>query len=62
MTLWSILVCGVLRLDLNEDYNRLHELINQHKTLRELLGHSLYDDDKKCTYQTLADNVAAHVH
>jgi hypothetical protein len=24
MTLWSILVCGVLRLDLNADYDRLH--------------------------------------
>ena len=58
MTLWSILVCGVLRLDLNADYDRLHELVNQHKTLREMLGHSLYDDDKKYTYQTLVDNVS----
>lgn len=57
MTLWSILVCGVLRLDLNADYDRLHELVNQHKTLREMLGHSLYDDDKKYAYQTLVDNV-----
>ena len=58
MTLWSILVCGVLRLDLNADYDRLHELVNQHKTLREMLGHSLYDDDKKYAYQTLVDNVS----
>lgn len=58
MTLWSILVGGVLRLDLNADYDRLHELVNQHKTLREMLGHSLYDDDKKYTYQTLVDNVS----
>jgi hypothetical protein len=46
MTLWSILVCGVLRLDLNADYDRLHELVNHHRTLREMLGHSLYDEDK----------------
>lgn len=58
MTLWSILVCGVLRLDLNADYDRLHELVNQHKTLREMLGHSLYDDAKQYAYQTLVDNVS----
>src|SRR5690606_34919794 len=58
MTLWSILVCGVLRLDLNADYDRLHELVNQHKTLREMLEHGLYDDDKKYAYQTLVDNVS----
>lgn len=58
MTLWSILVCGVLRLDLNADYDRLHELVNQHKTLRAMLGHSLYDEDKKYAYQSLVDNVS----
>src|SRR6202022_4567931 len=33
MTLWRILVCGVVRLDLNEDYDRLHELGNHHDTI-----------------------------
>ena len=28
MTLWAIFVCGVVRLDLNIDYDRLHELAN----------------------------------
>src|SRR5438445_11672445 len=37
MALWKILVCGVVRLDLNADYDRLHELVNHHNTLRELL-------------------------
>ncbi|AKH39713.1 MULTISPECIES: ISNCY-like element ISNco1 family transposase [Nitrosomonas] len=58
MTLWSVLVCGVLRLDLNADYDRLHELVNQHRTLRAMLGHSLYDEDKQYAYQTLVDNVS----
>ncbi|AKH39725.1 transposase [Nitrosomonas communis] len=58
MTLWSVLVCGVLRLDLNADYDRLHELVNQHRTLRAMLGHSLYDEDKKYAYQTLVENVS----
>ena len=57
MTLWRILVFGVLRLDLNIDYDRLHELSNQHRTLRQMLGHSLYDEDKEYAYQTLVDNV-----
>ena len=57
MELWKILVCGVVRLDLNEDYDRLHELVNQHHTLREMLGHALFDETTY-PYQTLKDNVS----
>ena len=57
MTLWSILVCGVIRLDLNIDYDRLHELVNQHSTIREMLGHGAFED--VCYHhQTLKDNVS----
>jgi hypothetical protein len=31
MEQWKILVLGVLRLGLNADYDRIHELANQHK-------------------------------
>lgn len=57
MSLWNILVCGVIRLDLNCDYDHLHELVNQHATLRAMLGHGAFDD---VTYhhQTLKDNVS----
>jgi hypothetical protein len=48
MTLWNILVMGTLKLNLNGDYDRLLELANQHKTLRQMLGHGL---------QTIKDNV-----
>ena len=56
MTLWRILVCGAVRLDLNIDYDRLHELVNHHDTLRQMLGHGIFD---KVSYhfQTLKDNV-----
>ena len=37
MSLWSILVLGVLRLGLNCDYDRVMELANEHRTLREML-------------------------
>ena len=56
MTRWSIVVCGVIRLDLNLDYDRLHALVTQHNTLRQMLGHGLFDP---ASYhdQTLKDNV-----
>ena len=57
MTLWTILVCGVIRLDLNCDYDRLHELVNQHNTLRQMLGHGAFDD-VSYHFQTLKDNVS----
>src|SRR5664280_1720704 len=57
MTLWTILVCGVIRLDLNIDYDRLHELVNEHRTLREMLGHGAFDD-VSYHFQTLKDNVS----
>jgi len=57
MTLWTILVCGVIRLDLNIDYDRLHELVNHHNTLREMLGHGAFED-VRYHHQTLKDNVS----
>ena len=57
MTLWTILVCGVIRLDLNIDYDRLHELVNHHNTIREMLGHGAFED-VSYHHQTLKDNVA----
>lgn len=38
MTLWEILVLGVVRLSLNIDYPRLHDLSNNHVNLRNILG------------------------
>ncbi len=57
MALWKILVCGVVRLDLNCDYDRLHELVNHHDTLRAMLGHGAFDD-VRYHFQTLKDNVS----
>jgi len=57
MTLWTILVCGVIRLELNIDYDRLHELVNHHNTIREMLGHGVFED-VSYHHQTLKDNVS----
>lgn len=57
MPLWTILVCGVVRLDLNIDYDRLYELANQHMTLRKMFGHGAFEDIHY-HFQTLKDNVS----
>ena len=58
MGLWKILVLGTLRLNLNWDYDRLQEMANNHKTIRQMLGHGLVDDEATYELQTLKDNVA----
>jgi len=54
---WQILVMGTLRLNLNCDYDRLQELVNHHRIIRQMLGHGLCDDEKEYNLQTLKDNV-----
>ena len=57
MEQWRILVLGVLRLGLNADYDRIHELANQHRTVRQMLGHGIMDDLKEYHLQTIKDNL-----
>lgn len=57
MEQWKILVLGVVRLGINADYDRLQELANQHKTLREMLGHADWYDKHTYELQTLKDNL-----
>jgi hypothetical protein len=37
MKQWKIFLLGVLRLNLNCDYDRIHELANNHKIIRQML-------------------------
>ncbi len=57
MEQWKILVLGVLRLGLNTDYDRIHDLANHHKTIRQMLGHSDWLDETEYSLQTLKDNL-----
>jgi IS5 family transposase len=57
MEQWRILVLGSLRLALGADYDRVHELANQHRTLRRMLGHGLVDDAYDYQMQTIKDNL-----
>jgi hypothetical protein len=57
MEQWTILVLGVLRLGLNADYDRIHELANQHRTIRQMLGHGFTDDEREYTLKNIKDNI-----
>ena len=57
MDLWKILVLGTLRLCCNWDYDKLMDIANNHKTLRQMLGHGSLFDDYYYPLQTLKDNL-----
>jgi len=58
MDLWKILVLGTLRLCCNWDYDKLMDIANNHKTLRQMLGHGSLYDDYCYPLQTLKDNLS----
>lgn len=57
MELWKILVLGTIRLNCHWDYDKLHDMANNHRSLRLLLGHSPWDMDDTYALQTLKDNL-----
>jgi IS5 family transposase len=58
MDLWKILVLGTLRLNCNWDYDKLRHISNEHKTVREFLGPTIYEFDQRYSLQSLKDNLA----
>ena len=58
MELWRIFVLGILRVNLNWDYDRLCEMSNQHKNIRQMLGHGAFDEDFMYTRRTIINNVS----
>ena len=57
MDLWRVFVLATLRVNLNWDYDRLQHMVNEHRTIRQMLGHGSFDDDYEYSLQTLKDNV-----
>ena len=53
MSQWQILVLGVLRLGLNCDYDRIGELANEHRTVRQMLGHAEWYEGSQWNVQTI---------
>jgi hypothetical protein len=58
MELWKIFVLATVKLGLNCDFDRLQDLANNHKILRQMLGHSGWEDETHYPLQTLVDNVS----
>ncbi len=57
MDLWKILVLATLRLNCNWDYDKVHEIANNHHRVRQMLGHSEADFDSQYPLQTIKDNL-----
>jgi hypothetical protein len=57
MDLWKILVLGTLRLNCNWDYDKVHEMANNHQKIRQMLGHSGNDFHAVYPLQTIKDNL-----
>jgi len=57
MDLWKILVLGTFRLNCNWDYDKVHDMANNHDKIRRLLGHREKDFDSTYALQTIKDNV-----
>ena len=57
MEVWKILVMGLRRLNCNWDYDKLKEIVDNHKTIRQMLGHPDFSDEYRYPLQTIEDNV-----
>ena len=40
------------------DYDKLQDIVNNHRNMRQTLGHGMMDDDKSYPLQTLKDNIS----
>ena len=49
---------GVLKQGLGCDFDRLHDLANNHRTVRAMLAHGDFADGSRYEMQTLIDNVS----
>lgn len=58
MSLWRILVLGLLRQVINADYDRVCNLANNHAELRKFLGHGMIDFNDRYSLQSIKDNIS----
>jgi len=57
MLLWNIFVIACLRVNCNWDFDKIHEMANQHYSIRRMLGHGLFDE-YRYSLQSIKDNFA----
>ena len=61
MSLWEILVLGVIRLNMDTDYDAIHDLSNNHEKVRGIMGihtRKVFEKGKYYPLQTIKDNVS----
>ena len=58
MSLWKILILGLLRQVINADYDRVCNLANNHIELRKFLGHGMIDSHDCYSLQSIKDNIS----
>ena len=58
MDLWKILVMGTLRLNCNWDFDKLQDTANNHRKVRQMLGHNIMNYSKLYPLQTIKDNIS----
>ena len=58
MDLWRVLVLGTVRLCCDWDFDKLREIANNHRTLRQMLSHGLREVDYMYSLQTLKENLS----
>ena len=57
MSYWEVLVLGAVRQGCNLDYDALHDLANNHRTLRQIMGLDPWEGSR-WGYTTIYDNVS----
>jgi hypothetical protein len=53
MDLWKIMVLGTLRLNCNWDFDKVHDIANEHNKVREFLGHTIHESNERYGLQTI---------
>jgi len=54
---WSITVLAAVRLGCNLDYDKLQDLAEQHRTLRQIMGIGDWEDDVNLSARRIGDNL-----
>jgi transposase, IS5 family len=58
MDYWPILVLAAVRLGCNFNYDRLQDLAEQHRTLRQVMGVGEWDEESDFNWRTIRNNIA----
>ncbi len=58
MDFWKYLVMGTIKINCNRDYDKVHNIAKEHKTMREFLGHTIYAYIQSYGPQTIKDNTS----